>query len=471
MPTILELFKNANGNRDVTVWDGTTQKSGIIDRVRDVASAELDPNGIRVNFYKSIVTPPFIYGLETPRITTKGGVDPVRTLSVNSTRYNGKTSDGKEINSPKITIGSLLGGSANRPSDTIFDSTTGAPITKGTLGGGPGDYNALKYAIDPDKEDYYVSQYPSDKPAFAGALKKNPVAALLNEGKSQLGNIVSKKIAKIRGSKKDTPQANAREIVYTNKNKYSTIDKLKERKFDTFNSASLDLAGWDDKGGKDNVASTYFNANDGKNTPYVYFEKYGVSNNTFRILLPAVVSGISEEVSPEWSTYKFIGSPFNSYRFQGVERSLSFEMKLYYETTTQRKTMINNLNLLRKTVFPSQNIVATQYPTSNNPNINSPTNPYTPLSFTGNLMYLTINGLYYKLLGYIETLSISIDDSTSWSSGNVRNKDGLDKPYPSVINVSIGMKIVENPTVDSNESGYTYNYDNYFTGDTSKNIQ
>jgi hypothetical protein len=86
-------------------------------------------------------------------------------------------------------------------------------------------------------------------------------------------------------------------------------------------------------------------------------------------------------------------------------------------------------------------------------------------------MYLTINGLYYKLLGYIEKLSISIDDNTSWSSGNKKNKDEFDKPYPSVINVSIGMKIVENPTVDSNESGYTYNYDNYFTGDTSQNIK
>jgi hypothetical protein len=188
MPTILELFKQANANGNVTVWDGTTQKSGIIDRVNDVASAELDPNGIRVNFYKSIVTPPFIYGLETPRITTKGGVDPVRTLSVNSTKYNGPDKDGTQtINTPKITIGSLLGSSANRPSDTIFDSFTSAPITKGRLQGGPGDYSALKYSIEPTK-DYYVSQYPSDKPAFAGALEKNPVAALLNEGKSQLGN-------------------------------------------------------------------------------------------------------------------------------------------------------------------------------------------------------------------------------------------------------------------------------------------
>lgn len=468
MPTILELFKNANANRDVTVWDGTTQKSGIIDRVRDVASAELDPNGIRVNFYKSIVTPPFIYGLETPRITTKGGIDPVRTLSVNSTRYNGKTSDGKEINNPKITIGSLLGGSANRPSDTIFDSTTGAPITKGRLQGGPGDYNALKYAIDPGKKDYYVSQYPSDKPAFAGALKKNPVAALLNEGKSQLGNIVSKKITKIRGATKFETAATQSSNVYNNQKKYSSeTDNV--YKFDTFNSSILKFNDWETD---ENNISKYFENNSGNDTPYVYFKKYGVSNNTFKILLPAVVSGISEEVSPEWSTYKFIGSPFNSYRFQGVERSLSFEMKLYYTTEPDKNTMINNLNNLRKMAFPSQNIVATQYPTSNNPNINSPTNPYTPLSFTGNLMYLTINGLYYNILGYIETLSISIDDSTSWVSSNFKNNGGiLDKPYPSVINVSIGMKIVENPTVDSNESGYTYNYDNYFTGDTSKNIQ
>lgn len=463
MPTILELFKQANANRDVTIWDGTTQKSGIIDRVRDVASAELDPNGIRANFYKSIVTPPFIYGLETPRITTKGGVDPVRTLSVNSTKYNGGTGDGREINNPKISIGSLLGGSANRPSDTIFDNQTGAPITKGKLQGGPGDYSALKYSVEPEKT-YFVSQYPSDKPAFAGALNKNPVAALLNEGKSQLGNIISKKITKIRGAKITGLRGNTQsEVTYTNKNKYSDIvmSGSNENKFDTFNSNILNL---------DNLASTYIPDGD-KNKPYVYFEKYGVSNNTFKILLPAVVSGISEEVTPEWSSYKFIGSPFNSYRFQGVERSLSFEMKLYYEDTKQRNIMINNLNLLRKTAFPNQNIVATQYPTSNGANGNSPTNPYTPISFTGNLMYLTINGLYYNLLGYIEKLSISVDDNISWSSGNKRNKDELNKPYPSVINVSIGMKLVENPSVLSTGSAYTYDYDNYFTGDTSQNIK
>jgi hypothetical protein len=361
-----------------------------------------------------------------------------------------------------------LGGSANRPSDTIFDSTTGTPITKGRLQGGPGDYSALKYAIDPDKKDYYVSQYPSDKPAFAGALKKNPVAALLNEGKSQLGNIISKKITKIRGATKFETAATQSSNVYNNQKKYSSeTDNV--YKFDTFNSSILKFNDWETD---ENNISKYFENNSGNDTPYVYFKKYGVSNNNFKILLPAVVSGISEEVSPEWSTYKFIGSPFNSYRFQGVERSLSFEMKLYYTTEPDKNTMINNLNNLRKMAFPSQNIVATQYPTSNDPNINSPTNPYTPLSFTGNLMYLTINGLYYNILGYIETLSISIDDSTSWVSSNFKNNGGiLDKPYPSVINVSIGMKIVENPSVDSNESGYTYNYNNYFTGDTSKNIQ
>jgi hypothetical protein len=406
--------------------------------------------------------------LETPRITTKGGVDPVRTLSVNSTKYNGPDKDGKQIiNNPKITIGSLLGGSANRPSDTIFDSTTGAPITKGRLQGGPGDYNALKYSIESTR-DYYVSQYPSDKPAFAGALKKNPVVALLNEGKSQLGNIVSKKITKIRGAILTGSITNNKSSnVYNNKETYSKQTGY-GYKFDTFNSNILNLTDW--KTNENNI-STYFKDNSGNNTPYVYFKKYGVSKDSFKILLPAVISSISEEVSPEWSSYKFIGSPFNSYRFQGVERSLSFEMKLYFETVEQKNTMINNLNSLRKMAFPSQNIVATEYLTTNGANGNSPTNPYTPLSFTGNLMYLTINGLYYNILGYIETLSISIDDSTSWSGFLPKDEQGLNKPYPSVINVSIGMKLVENPSVDSNESGYTYNYDNYFTGDTSKNIQ
>ena len=67
------------------------------------------------------------------------------------------------------------------------------------------------------------------------------------------------------------------------------------------------------------------------------------------------------------------------------------------------------------------------------------------------------------MFGFIETLSFSIDDATSWSNLNYNMKDGeSNKIYPSVISVSIGMKIIEQHTTETIKGGitkYKYNFD------------
>jgi hypothetical protein len=75
-------------------------------------------------------------------------------------------------------------------------------------------------------------------------------------------------------------------------------------------------------------------------------------------------------------------------------------------------------------------------------------------------------------------LGFTIEDNVSW--GNTadivyKSLDGTDtKPYPTVINVSFGMKIIEHPSIiqSNNQRMYNYDlseddgnqYDNYFTG-------
>jgi hypothetical protein len=67
------------------------------------------------------------------------------------------------------------------------------------------------------------------------------------------------------------------------------------------------------------------------------------------------------------------------------------------------------------------------------------------------------------MFGFIETLSFSIDDVTSWSNSNYNmeaNKNN--KIYPSVISVSIGMKLIEQLTTEKIKGGitkYKYNFD------------
>ena len=88
MPSILELFKKYNDNKEITIWNGERSKEGFGQTTMDFVKAEANPNGPRVLFYKKLVTPPLIYGTDTPRISLKGTVDPPRSLSVASARYN-----------------------------------------------------------------------------------------------------------------------------------------------------------------------------------------------------------------------------------------------------------------------------------------------------------------------------------------------------------------------------------------------
>jgi hypothetical protein len=479
MPTILELFKQANGNGDVTVWDGTTQKSGIVDRVNDFASAELNPNGPRMMFYKQLITPPLIYGLDAPRISLKGAVDPARTLSVNSSKYQDTKST-----SGKITIGSLLGGSANRPSDIIFKDKTGAPITKGTLGGGPGDYVGLRNSVE-NGTSYYVSQFPAGKSPFAGVLKgdlnsigANVAGATINAAKNLIQAGVSKVIKKSRNQDanqeiktneekpKITPTNSKWEynkptnFIDNHKNESTNVaknytkwyrgenGKLVEREQQFYNAGVSKIDSINGEiltylvSKRKNQPVTDDSIKDIKsieNVPYVRFKLHQSDADGNNILLPGTISGITEDVSPEWSSFKFIGSPFNQYRYLGVERSISFDMKLYATTRLEMVSMTKNVYRLRKLVYPDENISAIQYPNSNR---------YSPIVFNGNLVRLTVNGFYYDVFGFIESLNISIDDSTSWVGDSVLS--------PSVINVSIGFKVIDEVEVDEQTLNFKF---------------
>jgi hypothetical protein len=183
-----------------------------------------------------------------------------------------------------------------------------------------------------------------------------------------------------------------------------------------------------------------------KGQVYVLFKKEG---NDFRIPFAAVLSGISEDVIPEWTSFRYVGSPFKVYKYIGVERSLKFELKIYYSTKSEKDIMIQKINYLKSLAFPFESISQITYQ-------DSPANQY---AFSPNFVYLTIGDLYKNIYGHIESLSFNIEDNTTWPS---ENSD--DTIYPSVINVSVSMKIIENHKTDpENINGkivkYKYDFD------------
>jgi hypothetical protein len=119
----------------------------------------------------------------------------------------------------------------------------------------------------------------------------------------------------------------------------------------------------------------------------------------------------------------------------------------------ERDIMIKKLNYLKSLAFPYDLELSTiKY--ENSPNA-------TPIAFSPNLINLSIDGLYKDVFGYVESLSFSIDDTISWSSFNPYMEDDADnRLYPTVVNVSFGMKIIENHSVDKGTvTKYKYDFD------------
>ena len=193
--------------------------------------------------------------------------------------------------------------------------------------------------------------------------------------------------------------------------------------------------------------------------------------------LPGTISGLSEEVQPTWETFKYIGSPFNSYKYNGVERNIQFNVNLYWKEQSQIYRIKQQLEYIKELCFPAPDITVAKYK-------NSPTGSLgasDQLFYRPQFLELTIHGYTRKMFGFIESLNISIPDDATWPSTNINAdfSDASKKPadlgqmvwaaalnntiFPSNVEVSIGFKIIENPhaqlTQDGSKVAYNYNLD------------
>jgi hypothetical protein len=69
--------------------------------------------------------------------------------------------------------------------------------------------------------------------------------------------------------------------------------------------------------------------------------------------------------------------------------------------------------------------------------------------------------MYKNVFGYMESLSFNVEDTTTWSNfapdgAGVNNKNA--SLYPSVIEASISIKIIENHTTETVDGTQTYRY-------------
>jgi len=382
-------------------------------------------------------------------------------------------------------VGGILLGSANRPSDTIFrnQSAISKPVSLGKTQEG------LKTATDANTS-YYVKQSPAPSSLLA-SYKQGATTIGGMAINTAINSITKGGLAKLAENLKEkTNDTKLYGVKYLN-------GKTENRKFSEY-YRKLDgvlIERTNDMGvnwevGQTNLLESYnISTDDLKKPEYqnhviTTFELIPNQGETIKkVPFIGTITGITEDISPEWDSFKYIGSPFNIYRYKGVERTLQFDLKLYYTTSKERDIMIQKINYLKELAFPDRNIKTIKF-------VGSSDSQY---AMAPNLVKVSIGELYKGVSGIIDNLSFTIDDNTSWprfddgdkyiidnpSNGTDKNSQShsdkigvgfrkMDKStnfmYPSVIDVSISMKIIETYGITTKENTKTYSYN--FDGKT-----
>lgn len=466
-----------NGYNGVKPIETIQKGNNLGQQIKDVASAELAKNGPRVLFYKQL---PALYGSDLARISSKGSIDPARTLSIASSRY---VDTGKNRPTLGKLIGNLLGGSANRPSDTIFPanekgqgvaseppvSINGQPVNQ--------NWDGLKYAVEAGK-NYVVSQEPAGKNGLTGLLKGNPsdiarnaIGAATAGAKQAVGRLAVNALTSKRRSSVNSLKEVAAGKKLESKFLPNTYEKpgskhikvknmlgnqelidveklkIKERNY------LIDTKLLQERFFDTSALQKLVQENTGNNLQYIQIKVEGKPNN---LLFPAAVTDIQDNMTPEWTAFKYVGSPFNNYRYSGVERKINFDFRVYWIGNGQQIVMKDKLNALRQLVYPDSDLTIIEL---NNSGESKQNTPYRPTVFTPNIIELSIGDLYRNLKGFVSNLSITVPQDTPWATSNPNFlPNNVNTIYPTFVDVSFEMTIIENHKIN-NDNTITYKFD------------
>jgi hypothetical protein len=154
-----------------------------------------------------------------------------------------------------------------------------------------------------------------------------------------------------------------------------------------------------------------------------FYSEYKQKTLQFR----CTITDLQETFTPSWEPNKFIGNPFNSYTYGGVERSVSFKFKVFSLNLTEHKNAWRRLNAL----------AAMTYPQGYKGIVNAAAPP---------IIAVTLGSMYEKRNCFIESMTFSVDENSPWEVG----MNGQ------LLNGQIGANDWEN---NGGMIGYRYDFD------------
>lgn len=461
----------------------------------NIVNSELNKNRPLLQFVRNL---PRVYGTDLIRIESRGSIDPARTLAVKSSRPTSTKGSGGGFGR---FLANLLGqNGAYRPSDTIFPadgvsppvSKDGQPINQ--------DWTGLKNAVESDTDYVDVARQalffkqPGVNP-LTGLLKGNNPKEMAQEAVgralSTAQNLVTKGITGALTSKRkkngnagsNSLEEDIKKLTFDNQQMggthFKTSDASGQQILQSFNKAKI--RSWNNLNNRvlssisktDKEIQTLVEQNT-QNIFQYFLIKRGQNQN---LLFPAAIESISENVNPEWTDFRYVGSPFKVYRYVGVEREIGIDFKVYYfgevgdklangvMLSQQSSIMKAKLNELRKLVYPDENVITVDLKNAD----------YSPLVFRPTIVSFSLGHYYQNIKAIVTSIDISVPKEVSWGHSNPTYDGTIQKPliYPTCVDVSIKFKPLENATIttENKVSKLTYKLDDMSETNGKENAQ
>ena len=166
----------------------------------------------------------------------------------------------------------------------------------------------------------------------------------------------------------------------------------------------------------DPVNASDVGANELNDLVHLWFQAEGGSRVQFR----GTANGITETFSPGWESFKYNGRADQAYKYTTFERSLSFNFQVYATSRIEMKPIWRKLQYLSTMTMPQYGGDA---------------------GYQGTLVRFRLGSLYNNKLVFIENLTYTISDDTSWEISMLGTNEPIGE-LPMGIDVQIGLKIL-----------------------------
>ena len=177
-----------------------------------------------------------------------------------------------------------------------------------------------------------------------------------------------------------------------------------------------------------------FNVNEG-DSPFenpnakdiIKFAFEAISNDnptkTTALVFRAFLSGISDNHSADYNTFRYLGRGENFRTYQGFDRTVSFSFKIFAQSRPELRPMYEKLNYLTSQVYPDYNTQTTS-------------------AMRAPIIKLTIGDYLYRTPGVLESINITIEDNTSWEIASLagEKQSRAVGELPHYLNVAISFK-------------------------------